>query len=178
MDNRKDTVQMTLDGKKRDTYGFLKNPTLEGVRTGAIKQKRYIKFRRNNVGKHKGLYWEKLVRYEEVDEIDTVGEGIPEGKRKPIWTRNMKKPAYLVKVVPMWASDLTIRQIRKDTFDDWTRADFKKWLKMNYGRDNIFGLLLYFKHVDGRFTTFRPYTVRTHNYWESMIDREVYIHAR
>lgn len=160
----KKTVQTTIDGEEiRMTK---KNPTLEKARTGDLvrRQKHYIKFRRNNYGKHKGRYWSKLVKYDK--------DG------KPEWTRELMPPALLTFVKPMWSDELTLEQIQEDTFPDWTENDWTKWIKHNYGRDKIFGLLLYFSHIDGEFTTFRPYSVRTHNYWESLLRKEVHIHAK
>jgi hypothetical protein len=52
--------------------------------------------------------------------------------------------AKLITKIYKWSNELTIDEIRKDTYDYWMREDFEKFLQDLYGTPKVFGIWLVF----------------------------------
>lgn len=83
----------------------------------------------------------------------------------------MSRPVKITDIEFQWSDDfynLGIRvdfDGRRDTFDDWTLENWRELIKLFYGRENIFGIILVMKQGDYEFTTFRAYDYRKHDYY-------------
>ena len=53
--------------------------------------------------------------------------------------------AILVNKEYRWSSDLTLEEIKRDTFEEWNRTDFEELLYKFYGSHKVFGFWLTFK---------------------------------
>lgn len=110
--------------------------------------KYFIRFGPCPIEKHKGETWEKLQ------------------------DRDLSKPAFLEDIAYIWSSDMSIPDIRNDTFQDFEMTDWEDLMAVyNKGEKKVFGMLLYLTHPDGDFTTFRTYKVSSARHYENMKDR-------
>lgn len=96
------------------------------------KRKPTIRFGTCPIEKHKGEIWSKLIR------------------------RDLTKDAVLIDLKYLWDNEMTLEDIKNDTFFDFGYDDWRNLMHKFYGGP-VFGILLTFDHPDGRFTTFRAY---------------------
>jgi len=85
---------------------------------------------------------------------------------------NTRELAQLIDIQFVFSDKIPLEVICADTFPDFTAADWLEFLKIKYG-GHIFGMLLFFEHPSGNFTTFRPYSVRNHRSYEYALDNKV-----
>jgi hypothetical protein len=95
---------------------------------------------------HKGEIWAKLQR------------------------RDLTKDAVLVDIKYLWDNEMSIEEIRNDTFSDFTYEDWRLLMQKFYGGP-VFGILLTFDHPNGKFTTFRAYDWKKSNWYSNSLGK-------
>jgi len=80
-------------------------------------------------------------------------------------SHNTTEFAYISEIAFVWSDEIPLELIQLMTFDDYTEDDWNEYIKKSYG-GRIFGFILKLEHPDGEIITFRPYSVRTHRYYE------------
>ena len=109
---------------------------------------RTLKFSRCPIGKHNGQYWFKLRLL------------------------NQEAPVILRSVICVWSDQVPTVEIKRDTFPDWTRKDWRDLMELFYKERNVFGMVLTFTQGEYKFTTFRAYTSSKHGYYKQSIGEE------
>ncbi len=56
--------------------------------------------------------------------------------------------AKLKSIEYKWSSELSLEEIKRDTYEYWTIKDFESFLKKQYGIEVVYGLLLTFEVTD------------------------------
>jgi len=142
-------------------------------------RKKHIKFSRCPVGDHIGERWDKI------GNIDTSKPVVLRGVRTA-WNYDFFEEG--VEFTEVDGHDL-IFDVSDDTFQYFDERDWIDLMKLFYGREDVFGLVLLFSqpcepfHDDEfdveysheYFTTFRAYEVRKHTYYEQSIGKEFWI---
>lgn len=99
----------------------------------------FTTFRRYKLGKDAYYQREKLSNSVFYVILDEDPEKIKEMEPVLLGTARLKKLEY------KWSDQLTLDEMKKDTYQIWDADDFMGFLKKMYGLDIVFGLFLTFE---------------------------------
>jgi len=100
----------------------------------------YPKLHNHNFNTFRGYSANKHRYYQNnIGEVfDVVVKEVPSG-----WAR-------LLQIGFAWAADVTLDEIKEDTFPQYTQKDWNALMRKFYGMTNPFGIWLYFERVELR----------------------------